>query len=105
MEFKKIALTAASVFFVSGLMAQSHITDYAWNPEDETYSESCTSIMVGKNASTDGSVMTAHSCDSNYRTWLRMEKRRYFKKGDMETIYKGLLHNEEPGDMRNVTEK
>ena len=29
---------------------------------------SCTSIMVGKNASTDGSVMTSHTCDSWYRT-------------------------------------
>ena len=25
---------------------------------------SCTSIMVGKRASTDGSVMTSHTCDS-----------------------------------------
>jgi len=105
MKFRRLTLVAVSVSFATGLMAQPYITDYAWNPEDETYSESCTSIMVGKNASTDGSVMTAHSCDSNYRTWLRMEKRRYFKKGEMESIYKGLLHNEEPGDMRNVTEK
>ena len=25
----------------------------------------CTSIMVGKKASTDGSVMTSHTCDSH----------------------------------------
>ena len=34
----------------------------------------CTSIMVGKDASTDGSVMTSHTCDSWYRTWARWEK-------------------------------
>ena len=28
---------------------------------------SCTSIMVGKDASTDGSVMTSHTCDSACR--------------------------------------
>jgi len=30
----------------------------------QTPRDACTSIMVGKNASTDGSVMTSHTCDS-----------------------------------------
>ena len=34
--------------------------------------ESCTSIMVGKQASTDGSVITSHTCDGNYRTWMEI---------------------------------
>jgi len=34
--------------------------------------ESCTSIMVGKKASADGSVMTSHTCDGNYRTWMEI---------------------------------
>ena len=67
--------------------------------------ESCTSIMVGKNASTDGSVMTAHTCDSNYRTWVTFEGRKFYKIGETEPIYWGLLHNEEPWDNRNVVEK
>ena len=33
----------------------------------------CTSIMVGKNATTDGSVITSHTCDGRYRTWMRWE--------------------------------
>jgi len=41
----------------------------------------CTSIQVGNLASTDGSVMTAHSCDGNYRTWLQMEPRKEFPPG------------------------
>ena len=39
-------------------------------PEPILNPESCTSIMVGKKASADGSVMTSHTCDSNYRTWM-----------------------------------
>ena len=31
----------------------------------------CTSIMVGKKATTDGSVITSHTCDGRYRTWMR----------------------------------
>ncbi|MFO7769315.1 MAG: C69 family dipeptidase [bacterium] len=36
--------------------------------------ESCTSILVGRLASVDGSTMTSHSCDSGTdRTWIAME--------------------------------
>lgn len=62
----------------------------------------CTSIQVGKNASTDGSVMTAHSCDGNYRTWLQIEPRRENRPGARRPIYWGLLHTETPDDMRRV---
>ena len=30
--------------------------------------QNCTSIMVGRLASTDGSVITSHTCDGRYRT-------------------------------------
>ena len=85
--------------------AAAFAQNYAWHPEDENYAESCTSIMVGKKASTDGSVMTAHSCDSNYRTWLTMEGSKTYQPGQMQPIYLGLLHTEEPDDMRNVEKK
>lgn len=101
MNLKKSFLLALSFTFVNILCAQP----YAYHPDDENTAESCTSIMVGKKASTDGSVMTAHSCDSNYRTWLTMEKGRKAKLGDTEPVYWGMLHNEEPHDMRNVSEK
>jgi len=60
--------------------------------------ESCTSIMVGWLASTDGSVMTAHSCDGNYRTWLRMEPAADHRQGAMKQIHWGTLHTESPWD-------
>jgi dipeptidase len=65
----------------------------------------CTSIMVARGASTDGSVMTAHSCDGNYRTWVRIEPRRQNAPGAQKAIYWGRLHNETPDDLRGVTRK
>lgn len=103
MNFKKSLLFALCLAFVQFAGAQPF--SYAFNPEDENYAESCTSIMVGKKASTDGSVMTAHSCDSNYRTWLTMEKRKQYKPGEMEPVYVGALHTEEPHDQRNLVKK
>lgn len=65
---------------------------------------SCTSITVGKDASTDGSTMTSHTCDSDFRTWLTMEPSITYQKGEMEPIYKGKLHTDLPWDMRTVKE-
>lgn len=62
----------------------------------------CTSIMVGKQASADGSVMTAHSCDGNYRTWAQIEPRRENPEGATRPIYWGTLHTESPDDMRGI---
>jgi dipeptidase len=66
---------------------------------------SCTSIMVGKLASTDGSVITSHSCDGNYRTWLNIVPAGKFAPGAMRKIQWGLLHTETPWDTRRVTVK
>ncbi len=66
---------------------------------------SCTSIMVGKKASTDGSVITSHSCDGDYRTWLTIVPHKYYDKGAMRKVRWGLLHTETPWDTRRVIEK
>lgn len=101
MKLKRFFLAALCLLTVSAASAQQH----PWHPEDENYAESCTSIMVGKKASTDGSVMTAHTCDSNYRTWLTIEDRKSAKEGEMEAVYWGALHTEEPHDPRNLVKK
>jgi dipeptidase len=71
----------------------------------ETSDCGCTSIMVARAASTDGSVMTAHSCDGNYRTWVQIEPRRNSRAGAEKPIFWGRLHNETPSDMRGITRK
>lgn len=55
---------------------------------------SCTSIMVGRLASTDGSVMTSHTCDSWYRTWMQMVPARDHKQGAVTGIYEGRMHTQ-----------
>lgn len=69
------------------------------------YAESCTSIMVGKAASTDGSVMTAHTCDGNYRTWLEVVPAKTHPAGTLHPVYWGTLHSEAAWDMTGVTKK
>jgi dipeptidase len=59
---------------------------------------SCTSIMVGKNASTDGSVMTSHTCDSWYRTWMTMTPARDYKENEVTAIYEGRMHTQSASD-------
>lgn len=72
-------------------------------PGDPYFGESCTSIMVAKKASADGSVMTAHTCDGNYRTWVRLEPAADHPDTAKHIVYKGTLHTETPDDMRNLT--
>ena len=63
---------------------------------------SCTSIMVGRQASEDGSVMTSHTCDSWYRTWMQIVPARDHKKGATTAIYEGRMHTESAQDSTKV---
>jgi dipeptidase len=75
------------------------------DPDGPGYSENCTTIMVGRRASSDGSVMTSHSCDGNYRTWLEIYPHQKFEQGAMHQVYAGMLHTEEAWDMTKVVLK
>ncbi|MCK9451453.1 MAG: C69 family dipeptidase [Bacteroidales bacterium] len=92
---KRFCLSLLGVIFSFIVVAQV-------NPGDPWFGESCTSIMAGKAATVDGSVITAHTCDGNYRTWLRMEKAAEHPDTAVYKVYKGTLHTETPWDMRNV---
>ena len=75
------------------------------DPDGPGYGENCTTIMVGKLASTDGSVMTSHTCDGNYRTWLEIFPHQKFDKETVHPVYEGMLHTEEAWDMTKVVKK
>lgn len=61
--------------------------------EDElNKNESCTSIMFGKKATVDGSVITAHTCDAYYRTWLEFVPGQTFKNDTTHKVYWGTMH-------------
>ena len=87
------------------LVGSFHITaqeTYIPDIDPDDWDTGCTSIQVGRLASTDGSVITCHSCDGNYRTWVQMNPGKTYKEGETDTIYWGKLHSETPWDMRNV---
>ena len=69
---------------------------------DPYFGQSCTSILVGKKASTDGSVITSHTCDGRYRTWLSIEPGKSYNNDTTTAIYKGLLKTENRWDQRRV---
>jgi dipeptidase len=73
------------------------------DPGGPGYAENCTTIMVGRLASTDGSVMTSHTCDGRYRTWLEVVPAMKFERDTVHHVYWGTLHTEAAWDMTNVT--
>jgi len=87
------------------VISVSILLSYQGGPDKFAESEACTSIMVGKSASTDGSVITSQTCDGNYRTWLKIEPPKTYPKNAKAKIYSGLLHNETSWDLRRVSVK
>lgn len=66
---------------------------------------SCTSIVVGKNASADGSVITSHTCDSWYRTWMQMVPAKDYPHDTITAIYGGRMHTQTPTDSTKMRVK
>lgn len=64
--------------------------------------QNCTSIMVGKKASMDGSVITSHTCDGVYRTWVTIEPAQDFDSKAECPIYKGTVHTSYRTDTTGV---
>lgn len=67
--------------------------------------DACTSIMVGRKASVDGSVMTSHTCDSWYRTWMEIVPAMDYPRDTVMSIYEGTMHTEHFKDQTGVREK
>ena len=72
-----LLLIAAMWMAVFSLFAQENTNEYL---------ESCTSIMVGKKASADGSVFTSHTDDSHRtRSWIDIKPAKKHKPGRIIT--------------------
>ena len=63
---------------------------------------SCTSLMVGRKATTDGSVITSHTCDGNYRTWVDIVKGTNLDHDTTANVYEGRMHTDFAGSMDKV---
>ena len=88
---KKSVILLAFVFVAVASMAQGL-------DANEYQGQSCTSIMVGRNASTDGSVIVSHTCDGRYRTWMHIEPAADHAANSTVDIYKGTAHTGYYGD-------
>ena len=98
--FAAILLVTAAILLFSSA-ARENPPEQAW----EEAESGCTSIQVGRLATTDGSVITCHTCDSNYRTWMKIEPAKEHFEGAMAKVYTGLMHTETSWDLRDIVEK
>jgi len=65
--------------------------------------EGCTSIIVGRLASTDGSTMTSHTCDGyGARTWVNVVPHATHDPGSLVTIYAGQLFSQSVEAINNL---
>jgi dipeptidase len=103
MTFRKrasFALVVFSFFFVAaGFLAAAEKP--AQKPWPSAW-DGCTSIEVGRLATVDGSVITCHTCDGPYRTWLNIVPRQKWPDKSMNKIYSGKMHTETPRDLQGI---
>jgi dipeptidase len=67
--------------------------------QDAEDGERCTSILVGKLATVDGSTLTSHSCDSTSdRTWMTIVPNQKHKPGEMAKVYYEPKETKGPDD-------
>lgn len=71
----------------------------------QTARDACTSIMVGCKASTDGSVMTSHTCDSWYRTWMKVQPAADYPRDTITSIWGGRMHTLNAADRTGMKER
>ena len=100
---KKTLLLSAALCLL--MPAQSLAQDNEEPQWGSRYPMSCTSIMVGKKASADGSVMTSHTCDSWYRTWMQVVPARDYERDTVTAIYDGRMHTQSAQDSTKMYRK
>ncbi len=88
-----------SLFMVSILCLAFAVSFSGETEVNQLKTEACTSILVGKLASVDGSTMTSHSCDSNTdRTWINVVPHKQYKAGEMSKLYFEPKRTKGPND-------
>jgi len=85
-------------FFLTG----SSVSKSQPVPEQPGF-DNCTSILVGRLASADGSTMTSHSCDSNTdRTWITIVPHQKHNPGETAKVYLEPKRTKGPNDPDRV---
>ena len=84
-------------FILKSVISQENKAKELYNQNAYSGSIGCTDIMVGKDASIDGSVITSHTgCADDSR--IRVVPAQTFKKGDMAPVYWGIQEVKRPLD-------
>ncbi|GAH89703.1 unnamed protein product, partial [marine sediment metagenome] len=82
MKFKKLTITVFAILMLTTILGMGV---YA-----------CTSVVVGKDASVDGSVMTTHTCDGWYDARIQVVPGQTFEAGAMVPINKNICNVTRP---------
>lgn len=82
MKFKKLTIVVFAILMLTTVLGMGV---YA-----------CTSIVVGKDASVDGSVMTTHTCDGWYDARIQVVPGETFEPGTMISINKNICNVTRP---------
>lgn len=93
MNYRPIIAAALAMLAIPAMMAQEI-------PFPDRVS--CTSIMVGRKASTDGSVITSHTCDGNYRTWMDIVPATSYDHDTTATVVTGRMHTDHSRGSRGM---
>jgi dipeptidase len=96
---KKPLYVSASLFvFVLSFILSSTTTNRT-DQGNKAEFDACTSIVVGKAASADGSTMTSHSCDSQTdRTWMTVVPNMKHRPGEKAPVYMSPKETKGPND-------
>ncbi len=85
-SYLKSLIRLTLILFISALIYS--VNAQTIEPEFGKETDNCTSILVGKLASADGSTITSHTCDSRTdRTWLNLVPNMKHKKGSTAKVY------------------
>jgi dipeptidase len=96
------AAPAAAILFVLALLgAAAERPAAAAKPWPDAF-DACTSIMAGRLATVDGSVITCHTCDGNYRQWVQIVPHQTWLAGAKTEIFTGKMNTETPGDLHGL---
>jgi dipeptidase len=91
-------LSALTLVFLTVGVTADRAERHIGRLDDQSF-DSCTSIIVGKLASADGSTMTSHSCDSTSdRTWINIVPHMKHKPGDTCVVYHNPKETRGPDD-------
>lgn len=71
-------------------------------PDAENAGLECTSIMVGRDASGDGSVITSHTCDGTSHTWVEVVPAKKYKAGSYTELRKNWRKTRFPADTAGI---